>query len=161
MARDLVICRSDAGDGGWSLHPPGTTDASLADGSARTLAYGHAERSADGEWDRPSAEDRHAAWDECGPNTALSIGVEIVYGKRSVDDADRDRAATAAARLLNEAGVVAADAAAEYQAHWLQYDEEDRMTGLALVWIQARKAADIALTEGWADPNGAACAISA
>jgi len=159
MADNLVLCRSDAGDGGWSLHPPGTTDASLADGSARTLAYGHAERCADGKWDRPSMDDRNAAWEECGPNTALSISIEIVYGARSVDDADRERAATAAVRILNEAGVSAAVAAAEFHRQWLLYYDDRRMTGLALVWIEARAAADIALTVGWADPDGASCTI--
>lgn len=159
MARNLVLCRSDAGDGGWSLHPPGTTDASLADGSARTLADGNAERCADGEWNRPNMDDRHAAWDECGPNTARSVSIEIVYGARSVDDADRERAATAAARILNEAGVSAAVAATEFQRQWLLYDDETPMTGLALVWIEARAAADIALTVGWANPCGASCTI--
>jgi len=43
----LILCRSDAGDGGWSLHPPGTTDEAIASGDAHILASGEAERLAD------------------------------------------------------------------------------------------------------------------
>ena len=40
---DLILCRSDAGDGGWSLHPHGTTDEAIASGDARILASGSQE----------------------------------------------------------------------------------------------------------------------
>lgn len=94
-------------------------------------------------------------------NGITSVGIEIIYGSRSVDDEDRDRAKLAAAAVLNRAGVLAADAAAEYRRQWEEYDDEERMTGLALVWIEARQAADLALTEGWANPDGASCSIDA
>ncbi len=38
--RDLVVCYSDAGDGGWSLHAPGSTDDEIAEGTARVLVSG-------------------------------------------------------------------------------------------------------------------------
>lgn len=57
---DLILCRSDAGDGGWSLHPPGTTDEAIANGDARILASGEAERDGDG-WSRPDAADYREA----------------------------------------------------------------------------------------------------
>lgn len=94
-------------------------------------------------------------------NSARSIGIEIVYGARSVDEDDRDRARQAAADSLNAAGVRAEDAFAAYKDQWEEFDDEDQMHGLALAWIAARSAADIALTEGWADPNGASCSIYA
>jgi hypothetical protein len=53
----MVLCRSDAGDGGWSLHPPGTTDDEIASGDARILASGDAERTTDGHWSRPDPAD--------------------------------------------------------------------------------------------------------
>lgn len=52
----LVLVRSDRGDGGWSLHAPGSTDEEIADGTASVLASGTAEM-VDGEWSRPDATD--------------------------------------------------------------------------------------------------------
>lgn len=158
MVNKLTLCRSDAGDGGWSLHPPGSTDDAIAEGDARILASGDSEM-VHGAWSRPDADDYRAAWHEAGPNSMNSIGIVIVYGGRSVGDDDRERAAIAAAACLNEAGVTVLDAAAEYERQWLEHDDEERMTGLALTWIDARNAADIALTAGWADPCGASCTI--
>jgi hypothetical protein len=40
---DLVLCQSDAGDGGWSLHAPDSTDADIAEGIALALATGTGE----------------------------------------------------------------------------------------------------------------------
>jgi len=55
---DLVLCRSDAGDGGWSLHAPGSTDADIASGNAPALATGTAKWRKDmQDWDRPNTED--------------------------------------------------------------------------------------------------------
>ena len=70
LTRRLVLCRSDQGDGGWSLHPAGTTDEAIADGRAVLLASGTAEW-IDGQWDRPDRTDytkalRDAEW---FPNT--------------------------------------------------------------------------------------------
>jgi hypothetical protein len=56
----LVLCRSDHGDGGWSLHPADTTDDAIANGDAPILASGPAEW-IDGEWSRPNAADYAAA----------------------------------------------------------------------------------------------------
>ena len=94
-------------------------------------------------------------------NGLTAIGIEITHGIRSVTEEDRDRAKLAAAAVLNRHGVTAAAAEAEYQDQWDEFDDEAKMTGLAHLWIMARQAADIALTEGWADPNGAFCSITA
>jgi len=43
-ATDLILCRSDMGDGGWSLHAPGSTDVEIAEGDALPLATGTSRR---------------------------------------------------------------------------------------------------------------------
>jgi len=54
----FILCRSDTGDGGWSLHPPGTTDEEIAEGDAAILACGEADWDAEkGDWNRPNYED--------------------------------------------------------------------------------------------------------
>ncbi len=60
--KKLVLCRSDQGDGGWSLHPPGSTDEAIAMGEAPVLASGPAEwDGASDDWDRPNEADYAAA----------------------------------------------------------------------------------------------------
>lgn len=59
---DLVLVRSDAGDGGWSLHAPGVLDEDIASGTVRYLASGGAEWDEETkDWSRPNAEDYRAA----------------------------------------------------------------------------------------------------
>jgi hypothetical protein len=53
---EMILVRSNLGDGGWSLHAPGTTDEEIAEGDG-LLVCGEAERDSDGEWNRPNAED--------------------------------------------------------------------------------------------------------
>lgn len=53
---DLTLCRSDTGDGGWSLHAPGATDREIGEGNAPVLLDGTAEL-VDGDWNRPNAAD--------------------------------------------------------------------------------------------------------
>lgn len=60
-AADLILARSDAGDGGWSLHAPGSTDEQIAEGGAPALAEGEAEMGDDGEWSAPTPADFAAA----------------------------------------------------------------------------------------------------
>ena len=52
----LVLCRSDAGDGGWSLHAPESTDESIASGEAPWLISGPAVWK-DDRWSRPTQSD--------------------------------------------------------------------------------------------------------
>ena len=61
----LVLCRSDCGDGGWSLHPAGSTDEQIASGDAPVLVSGTAQW-VDGDWDRPNAQDYASARGEGG-----------------------------------------------------------------------------------------------
>lgn len=56
-----VICRSDMGDGGWSIHAPGSTDDDIREGLAYPLLTGTATMRS-GQWSRPNAADvRRAA----------------------------------------------------------------------------------------------------
>ena len=91
--------------------------------------------------------------------SAHEIAITMISGR--ADDEDTDRAKLAAAQFLSNAGVTVADAAAEYRRQWQQFDDEKPMTGLARTWVDAGRAADLALTEGWADPNGASCNLDA
>lgn len=61
-ADDLVLCRSDRGDGGWSLHAPGSTDEAIASGDAPPLVSGEAEWDDEaGDWNRPDEDDYRQA----------------------------------------------------------------------------------------------------
>lgn len=57
---DFVVVRSDRGDGGWSIHPPGTTDKQIAEGLAPVLLSGTA-RWLGKSWSRPKGADFRAA----------------------------------------------------------------------------------------------------
>jgi hypothetical protein len=89
------------------------------------------------------------------------ININILHGNRSVGDDDRSRAKDAALKALESASVTVADAYAEFQRQWAEFDDYGLMTGLAAVWIEAEQAADLALTAGWANPDGASCSLSA
>jgi hypothetical protein len=58
-AEDLVVVRSDTGDGGWSLHTPqAIADAKAQDDLPLVLTYGEAAwDEATETWSRPNAED--------------------------------------------------------------------------------------------------------
>lgn len=90
------------------------------------------------------------------------IAIEWTHGRPNTGaDQDEARASAAAEKVLDDAGVDYAEAEAEYQRQWLEFDDEAPMTGLARVWIEARQAADLALTEGWHNVDGASCSITA
>lgn len=59
---NLILVRSDQGDGGWSLHAPGVTDKEIAQGDAPPLLSGTATQDDQGEWDRPDSTDYARAW---------------------------------------------------------------------------------------------------
>jgi hypothetical protein len=61
MSKTMILCRSDAGDGGWSLYPPGTTDDDIASGNVLPLLTGEAERDEDGGWSAPTDADYERA----------------------------------------------------------------------------------------------------
>jgi len=54
----LILCRSDMGDGGWSLHRPGATDEEIAYGDAPPVMSGPAKYySGSDRWSRPKQRD--------------------------------------------------------------------------------------------------------
>ncbi|CAB4144377.1 hypothetical protein UFOVP469_27 [uncultured Caudovirales phage] len=63
MTHDFVLVRSDSGDGGWSLHAPGSTDEDIATGEAPALTSGPSGKNRGGKWLRPNARDYAAARD--------------------------------------------------------------------------------------------------
>lgn len=98
--------------------------------------------------------------------------IQITHGVSFVTDDDRYRAQDAASAVFARHGVTEAAAWEEFvrQWAWLESPEAEAagksqdyadLAGQALVWIEAENAADVALTEGWADPDGASCSIYA
>lgn len=57
MSAPLILCRSDTGDGGWSLHAPGSTDQDIATGEAPALTSGASGKNRHGQWLRPNRHD--------------------------------------------------------------------------------------------------------
>lgn len=92
------------------------------------------------------------------------VYIQQIMGDRhgSVDAIDKQRASDAAEAVLAAAGMTEDAAYAEYMRQWLEFDDEHRMSGAALTWIEARRAANAALTSTWADPAaGIICSIGA
>ncbi len=58
----FVLCRSDQGDGGWSLHAATADEESIANGDYPPLASGPAKwDDTCGDWDRPNIADYQQA----------------------------------------------------------------------------------------------------
>ena len=89
------------------------------------------------------------------------IAIDILYGSSCVGDDDRARAEAAALSVLDAAGTTPAIAFAEFRRQWEECDGYDLLTGLGATWAAAEAAACRALTDGWHNPEGAACGISA
>ena len=91
-----------------------------------------------------------------------TIRIDWIHGRphRGAED-DEARASEAAGAVLASAGVEPTDGEAEYNRQWAEYDDEAPMTGLARLWVEARDAANRALTAPWHNPGGASCSIRA
>lgn len=85
------------------------------------------------------------------------ILINITHGR--ADAADIGRAVLAAESVLAGIDVVAAQA--EFIQQMDDRGDADLLTDLAAKWHEAATAADLALTVGWADPDGASCDIEA
>ncbi len=88
----------------------------------------------------------------------MQIRIEITHGNSSVQEDDLDRAEAAALEVLGNRDIEAVYR--EFQRQWDVFDSYDEMTGDAALWVEAEKAANVALTKGWHNPNGAGCGIS-
>lgn len=89
----------------------------------------------------------------------MTINVTWTHGYRFATTADTARAKAAARATLEAAGVWDADAA--FAAYCDAIEAGDELTGYAAAWRDAESAANVAATEGWSDPGGAAVEISA
>lgn len=87
----------------------------------------------------------------------MTIQINVTHGRP--DAADIARARHVAESVL--AGIDHASAAAEYERQMDERGDADLLTDLAAVWHAASEAADRALTDGWADPDGAGCELEA
>lgn len=100
------------------------------------------------------------------PNRKIQrISIEWDTGRPQTGaDEDERRAAHVAEAILDALNVDYQAAQAAYDAQMdvdHDPDENDPQTALARVWSQAQSAANVALTEGWYNPNGAYCTIRA
>lgn len=90
----------------------------------------------------------------------MTIRIEISHGSQFASEADRQRAHEAAISAL--AGVDASAASDEYDRQVeISLGDTSNLTGLAEVWDRAVSAANIALTRGWHDTDGAYCEVIA
>jgi hypothetical protein len=86
-----------------------------------------------------------------------TIQINICYGRAT--ETDIARARHAAESTL--AGLDIAAAQAEYERQWEERGDADLLTDLAAMWRDAEMAANLALTDGWHNPDGAGCDIEA
>ena len=88
--------------------------------------------------------------------------IEMLHGR--ADDEDKERAFDAAMKILDTLpdDVTVKDALVEMMK---QSEEgatrEEEYTGIAAIVLRADMEANLALTEGWHNPNGASCAVAA
>ncbi len=93
------------------------------------------------------------------------LQVEWMYGRpNSATSAlkDEERALAAAQKFLDDVcQTLNTDISAIYRSFVAQTESMelffDEIEGLGALWVAAQSIADIALTEGWSDPNGASC----
>lgn len=88
----FVLCRSDNGDGGWSLHAPGTTDDDVREGRG-LLVSGPAEWDGEtGTWSRPNERDYQIAEEVYqGEPAKFSVGDRVQAGWPGTEDYDTGR----------------------------------------------------------------------
>lgn len=90
----------------------------------------------------------------------MTIRIEISHGSQFVSDTDRSRALEAAIASLGAVDAVGASAEYDRQIDAAMGDTS-KMTGLAEAWDHVQSAANVALTKGGHDPDGAYCEVIA
>ena len=97
-----------------------------------------------------------------GWKMTTQISINITHGSPSVTSEDKERAEAAALKVLGDIDSSAAYAEYVRQVSADEYSGyADSLTGDAAAWAKAQQAADRALTDGWYNPDGAACEITA
>lgn len=87
------------------------------------------------------------------------VAIDWLYGCPSDPSREEGRARAAARAVFDRAGVDGPAAEADYWAQGGLFADQAGITGLALTWIKARDAANIAATEDWPDPSRANVSI--
>lgn len=90
----------------------------------------------------------------------MTIRLEINHGSQFVSQADRDRALEAAVAALGSVDPISAATEYDQQINAAMGDTS-KLTGLAEAWDHVQSAANVALTKGWHDPDGAYCEVIA
>ena|SRR5579864_5245303 len=86
---NYVLCRSDTGNGDWSLHAPRSIDAQIANGDAPPLVSGPSELDEDDEWDRPDTRD-YAAADVKSATNLHDLLASLQSLEALIDDSEED-----------------------------------------------------------------------
>ena len=81
------------------------------------------------------------------------LKIDIVEGNSEVTSDDLHRAEDAALTVL--IGRDINSVYAEFQRQWAEFDDYSLLTGDARLWVNAERAANEALTAGWANPGNA------
>lgn len=89
----------------------------------------------------------------------MTIIVYWNHGCPSNSTEDEARAIAAAEKVLGSIDPLAASLA--YEAQLDTVDDLSEMTGLAGLWRDAEQAANVALTQGWHDPDAGSCYLVA
>lgn len=85
--------------------------------------------------------------------------IKIIHNSILVKDDDVERAIAAAEDVFGFYGTSAETAFFEFE--WQREELGfDQVGGSAEAWVEAHKAADLALTENWTNPGSVSCEIS-
>ena len=85
--------------------------------------------------------------------------IKIIHNSSIVEADDVERAIAAAEDIFDSYGTSAKAAFSEFE--WQRKELGfDQIGGLAEAWVEAQKAADLALTENWTNPGSISCEIS-
>ena len=87
------------------------------------------------------------------------LKIDIVEGNSEVTSDDLQRAEDAALTVLTGRDIDSVYA--EFKRQWEKFDDYFLLTGDARLWVDAERAANAALTEGWANPGNALCGLRA
>ena len=91
------------------------------------------------------------------------VEIHVLRGSHEVKNDDWERAVAAADAVFTLNKTTSDACGAAFYAWWCSTEDQnyDSATGLAAIWVQAERAANTALTLGWARPDGALCALIA
>ena len=86
--------------------------------------------------------------------------IKIIHNSSLVETDDVERAIAAAEDIFDSYGTSAKAAFSEFEWQRKELGFDQICGGLAEAWIEAKKAANLALTESWTNPGSISCEIS-